>query len=119
MNKRHIGTRMEEIAAAWLEKQGNRILEHSYRGAGAEIDLIYEEGQTLVFAEVKYRSSVRYGRPAEVVDDRKRRRIVQAASLYAQRQGRLSDAIRFDVIEMVQIEGQLYIRQLKAAFIPE
>ena len=56
MNKRHIGTRMEEIAAAWLEKQGNRILEHSYRGAGAEIDLIYEEGQTLVFAEVKYRS---------------------------------------------------------------
>ena len=119
MNKRHIGTRMEEIAAAWLEKQENRILEHSYRGAGAEIYLIYEEGKTLVFAEVKYRSSVRYGRPAEAVDDRKRRRIVQAAALYAQRQGRLSDAIRFDVIEMVQIEGRLYIRQLKAAFIPE
>ena len=39
--------------------------------------------------------------------------------MYAQRQGRLSDTIRFDVIEMVQIEGRLYIRQLKAAFIPE
>ena len=107
---------MEKIAAKWLEKQGCRILEMQYRTKGVEIDLIYEDGDELVFGEVKYRSGDAYGMPSEAVDERKRQHILRGAAIYAQQHHRLEDPIRFDVIELLEQGETLYIRQIPSAF---
>ena len=48
MNKREIGSRYEEAAAAFLQKQGFRILEKNFRCRQGEIDLVCREGKELV-----------------------------------------------------------------------
>ena len=60
-NKRTVGSRYEEEAAAFLQKQGFQILEKNYRDRYGEIDIIAKENGYLVFVEVKYRSSLRRG----------------------------------------------------------
>lgn len=71
MNKRKIGSRYEEAAAAFLQKQGFRILGKNFRCRQGEIDLVCREGKELVFTEVKYRSDASCGSPFEAVDFRK------------------------------------------------
>ena len=79
MNKREIGSRYEEAAAAFLQKQGFRILEKNFRCRQGEIDLVCREGKELVFTEVKYRSDVSCGSPFEAVDFRKQEKIRRTA----------------------------------------
>ena len=57
INKRKTGSRYEEQAAAFLEKQGLLVMERNFRCKSGEIDLIARDGRYLVFVEVKYRSS--------------------------------------------------------------
>ena len=66
-----LGRRGEGIAARYLRRCGYRILERNFRAAGAEIDLVAADRETLVFVEVKARSSGALGTPAEAVDARK------------------------------------------------
>lgn len=117
-NNRQMGTRMEQIAARWLESQGAQILEQQYRSHHGEIDLIYQEEGQLVFGEVKFRTTERYGSPAEAVDLRKRQRLVYTAETYMLQHGLRDVPVRFDVIEMTEQDGQLYIRVLRDAFRP-
>ena len=69
--------------------------------SGTEIDLIAKEGDCVVFAEVKYRSSTSLGRPEEAVDQRKQRRICRAALYYLTTHGLLESPVRFDVIAVL------------------
>ena len=78
MNKRQTGSRYEETAAAFLTSKGYRVLERNFRCRQGEIDLICRHGKYLVFAEVKYRSGLSMGSPAEAVDARKQERIRRA-----------------------------------------
>ena len=59
------GARYEELAAAFLEKQGYVILEKNFFCRTGEIDIIAREGDTLVFVEVKYRKDLAAGDPAD------------------------------------------------------
>ena len=68
MNKREVGSRYEETAAAFLQKKGLHILEKNFRCRQGEIDLVCREGKELVFTEVKYRSDASFGSPFEAVD---------------------------------------------------
>ena len=68
MNKRQTGSHYEETAAAFLTSKGYRVLERNFRCRQGEIDLICRHGRYLVFAEVKYRSGLTMGSPAEAVD---------------------------------------------------
>ena len=96
-NRRAVGREKEELAAQYLENKGCRILEKNYRNRWGEIDLILEDGGFLVFAEVKYRSSVKNGLPEEAVDYRKQQRIRNCARRYLA--GKTIDTpCRFDVI---------------------
>ena len=112
INKRKTGSRYEEQAAAFLEKQGLLVIEKNFRCKSGEIDLIARDGRYLVFVEVKYRRPLRCGTPAEAVDARKRRKIVQAAALYAQEEGLADGRLRFDIIEILPGE----IRHIEGAF---
>ena len=72
MNTRQTGNVYEQMAADYLEKQGMRILERNFRrGRNGEIDIIGRDGKYLVFVEVKYRGTARWGDSLSAVDFRK------------------------------------------------
>lgn len=102
MNRR--GEAAENLAAAFLEARGLKILERNYRCRFGEIDLVAASGATLVFVEVRARQSEAFGGAAGSITVAKRRRLVAAARHYlARRPAR--DACRFDVV-LVQGPGK-------------
>lgn len=98
-NKRKTGREKEELAEEYLRQQGYEILDMNFYGRFGEIDVIARDGETLVFAEVKYRKSERFGNSLEAVDTRKQKKICQTALYYLARH-HISDSVpcRFDVI---------------------
>lgn len=114
MNKRKTGTEKEALAVAYLKEKGYTILECNYRCRYGEIDIVARQGQMLVIAEVKYRSTGKCGDPAEAVDFRKRQKICRVTMDYLMRhpyeQGK---QCRFDVIA---IYGEGRIRHVENAF---
>ena len=99
MNKREVGSRYEETAAAFLQKKGLHILEKNFRAVDREIDLVCREGKELVFTEVKYRSDASFGSPFEAVDFRKQEKIRRTALFYLCRYGYPENTpCRFDVV---------------------
>ena len=101
-NRRAIGTHYEELAAGYLREQGLRILVRNFRTRFGEIDLIAEDAGTLVFVEVKYRSSAGKGAPEEAVGREKQAVIRKQACAYLASKG-LNDLTpcRFDVIAVL------------------
>lgn len=114
MNKRQIGTGKEELTASYLIKNGYHILERNYRCRQGEIDIIAKDGNYLVFVEVKYRKTGKWGDPAEAVDRPKQHRICRAARyyLYQHRYGE-DQPCRFDVAALY---GDGRISYIKGAF---
>lgn len=110
--RRELGRRGECLAEAHLGGKGYRLLERSYRCRLGEADLIMRDGDTVVFIEVKTRSSGSFGTPEEAVDARKQRKLVQVAQFYLRDRG-LDDApARFDVVAVADGE----IRHIPDAF---
>lgn len=95
MNRR--GEPAENLAVAFLEREGLQILERNYRCKSGEIDLIAQNGKTLVFVEVRARTSDRFGGAAESITASKRARVIRAAKHYLVRH-RIDKACRFDVV---------------------
>lgn len=93
------GKKAEKLAARFLRRQGLRIRATNYRTPKGEIDLIAQQGDTLVFTEVRLRSDVRFGNAAESIDSRKQQRILYASAHYLQTE-QLGDShpCRFDAI---------------------
>ena len=91
------GSAAEKLAMEHLQAQGLRLLERNFRTRGGEIDLIMQQGNTLVFVEVRFRQSSDYGSPAETVTMHKQQRLINTASRYLQRRG---DDLpcRFDIV---------------------
>ena len=99
------GLRGEEMAERYLEEKGMRCLERRHREKTGEIDLIMEDGLTLVIVEVKARFSIsKAGDGLRAVSAGKQRRIARTAMLYLMRHGWTQRMIRFDVIEINQDE---------------
>jgi len=71
MNKRAFGTEGESAARDYIVSKGGKILEMNFRRPSGEIDIIAKMRKTILFIEVKRRSSLRFGRPSEAVDPRK------------------------------------------------
>lgn len=92
-----LGTEGEDIAAKFLKKKGYRILKRNYRGTGGEVDIIAEDGGTIVFVEVKTRTGDLFGHPMEAVHYRKRQKIKKIALHYLAKQKKEVSA-RFDII---------------------
>lgn len=93
------GEAAEALAADFLARQGLRVLVRNWRCRGGEIDLVAQDGATLVFAEVRLRRNSRFGGAAASIDARKRARIVLAARLLlASRPSWASRPCRFDAI---------------------
>ena len=108
-----VGARAEDLCAALLRRAGLRILVRNWRCRHGEIDLIAQEGGTLVFAEVRMRRSSAFGGAAESVTAAKRQRLIAAARLYLA--GRREVACRFDVLLLDGTDGAR-IEWLRDAF---
>ncbi len=88
----------ERLAVAHLKKNGYKIIETNYRCRGGEIDIIARHRSTLVFIEVKARSSDLFGSPFEAVNAAKQVRIINAAKAYLAERNAGGVAVRFDVV---------------------
>jgi len=75
-----------------------KVLARNYRCRVGEIDIVADDGGTVVFVEVKERSSDSHGSAVEAVTAAKRRRVVRAARVYAATHGLADSAVRFDVL---------------------
>lgn len=105
MDRKHVsmplGRRGELAAERFLLKQGYWIIEHSFGEKVGEVDLIASDGLTVVFVEVKSRTSNVAGDPTEAVDQEKQRHITQTARLFAVKNGLENSSMRFDVISIL------------------
>jgi putative endonuclease len=92
----------EDAAVRFLRRRGYRILERNYRCPAGEIDVVAEQDGVLCFIEVKSRSTLAFGTPAEAVDRRKQRHLARAAAHYLMvhvPDGQV--ACRFDVVSVL------------------
>jgi putative endonuclease len=93
-----LGQRGEDEAARYLKRLGYRIISRRERVLRGDIDIIALDGRTVVFVEVRSRSSTAHGHPVETIDQKKQRRLVDLANAYIRRH-RLEDcSVRIDVV---------------------
>lgn len=89
----------EKMAIEYLEKSGYRILFHSYKAGGAEIDIIATDDDVLCFVEVKTRKNKDFGYASQAVDNRKIRKMILGARCFMKANPHY-DTFRFDVVEV-------------------
>lgn len=85
MDNTFTGNKGEEIACQYLKKQGYQIIERNFRIRGGEIDIVAQDGQYLVFVEVKTRYSHEYGLPVESITPWKIKYLKKTAQFYLQK----------------------------------
>lgn len=101
----------EEKARNYLVKLGYHVESQNYRYKRSEIDLIVSQNNLLVFIEVKYRNSKKYGEPEEFVTDNQKNKIIEAADNYINERN-WNGQIRFDIISI----GPLELKHFEDAF---
>lgn len=106
----------EDLACEYLAAHGYRIRARNFRCRAGELDVVAERAGVTVFVEVKERSSASHGEGFEHVTWAKRRRILQAARLYAVQHGLLESRLRFDVISIDWKDGRPHLRHDEDAF---
>lgn len=112
-----LGIQAENLAAQLLIDHGHVIIERNYRSRHGEIDIISYDN-TLVFSEVKQRSSRRYGGGLAAVTVAKQRKIIATARLYLQQNPKYGVChCRFDVIAIDTTIPESSVTWIKGAFI--
>lgn len=117
LSKKELGQRGERAAAHFLEKKGFEILETNWSCFAGEADIIALDGSTLCFVEVKTRTGVQKGFPAEAVDSKKRARYEKIAACYLQGYDKTDISVRFDVISILVLnKNRAFLRLHTNAF---
>ncbi|MFI9510032.1 YraN family protein [Nocardia sp. NPDC052566] len=100
-----LGAHGEELAARYLRAEGMEIIARNWRCKYGELDLIAQDAKVTAFVEVKTRSGLGYGIPAESVTFTKRQRIRRLALLWLNEQEGPWRRVRFDVISVLLTRG--------------
>jgi putative endonuclease len=108
-----IGAVAEDVAARFLARQKLGVLARNYRVRGGEIDLVCEDGRTIVFVEVRLRSNQRFGGAAASITRSKQQRLIVAARHWLSQNG--DRDCRFDCIVM-DAPDEARIEWIKDAF---
>ena len=113
-----LGRRGEDIAREYLENKGYDILRMNWKYGRAEIDVIANQEGTLIFVEVKTRSSIDFGQPEDFVDWKKEKQLEFASLAFIEEQNHNGE-IRFDVIAITFESKNTYqINHIEDAFWP-
>jgi putative endonuclease len=91
------GAQAEEAASDFLTHRGLKLLERNYRCRFGEIDLIMNDGHTIVFVEVRYRRNNTFGGSVESITAAKREKLLRAARHYMAGKNEFPDC-RFDAV---------------------
>lgn len=117
LRRRDLGTAGEDAVAAKYAACGYDVIDRNWRCRDGELDLVVARGQTIVFCEVKTRTSERFGPPAEAVTVRKQRRLRTLALRWLGAHPGGWRALRFDVGSVMPARnGQLVVEILEDAF---
>ncbi len=115
LNRRQVGLQGEIAARQWLESLGYLFVAQNVYARQGELDLVMREGESLVFVEVKFRRSLRYGQPLEAITPAKQRHLLQAARYYLHKYPH-AGPIRFDALGIQkQANGELQFTHIKNA----
>lgn len=117
MNKQALGNYGEELAVVYLKKLGYKIIERNFRIKGGEIDIVARDKSTLVYIEVKTRTSYRFGLPQEAVTPAKLRFLERAAKFYRSSRKNLPELERIDVLAIDLSNTKPEYTLIKNAFI--
>ncbi len=97
-SRKQTGRHGEDIATAYLAKKGYKINGRNWRCPVGELDIIAEDGNTLVFVEVRTRSSHRYGSAEESITPAKQARLIELSHSYLQAMEISDHPWRIDVV---------------------
>jgi putative endonuclease len=102
MHMREQGDWFELLAWSWLENHGYSLIDKNFTRRIGEIDLIVRDpdNSTVVFIEVRFRSTERYGGAIESVDYRKQRKLARTANSWLQRYATQNTPARIDIIAL-------------------
>ncbi len=101
-----LGARGEKLAARFLRKNGYKVLYRDFKPRqGGQIDLVCRDDDTLVFVEVKSRSSEELRRPVDDLLADQKRRISRGALTWLRMLDNPDIPFRFDVVEVIAPEG--------------
>ena len=116
MDKKALGNRGEGFAAEFYKKLGFSITAQNYTCRGGEIDIIAENGEYIIFVEVKTRSVKSLYSPAEAVDVKKQKRLTVAAMKYLS-ENESEKQPQFDVFEVYTQNERIYkVNRIENAF---
>ena len=115
-NKYELGIRGQQEAEKHLCQKDYHVLERNYRIRTGEIDLILQSGKYIIFVEVKYRGGLSHGTPGEAVGYRKQQKIIHTAMHYISRYGLENQDFRFDVVEVLETDGNVIVNHIENAF---
>ena len=114
--RQELGKIGEDLACRELVSRGYAISARRYRTRYGEIDIVAEDGPTVVFVEVKMKSSAECGHAAESVTPWKQRRVVRMAVDYIARHNLHNRPVRFDVVAIDVVDGASRVTVIPAAF---
>jgi putative endonuclease len=110
-----VGIYGERVAVRFLQDAGLEIIERNWRCREGELDIVAREGSTLVFCEVKTRSSTAYGDPAEAVVGAKATRLRRLAGRWLEEHPGHWAELRIDVVSVLrQRQGAAVVRHLRS-----
>ena len=113
VNKKELGNKGENIAENFLKTKGYEILERNFRTRKAEIDIIAMQNKEIVFVEVKLRKVLECGKPAEAINENKKKHLYNGAEYYLYKNNMMDRFCRFDVIEVYVINNYCKVIHLK------
>lgn len=111
-----VGRHGEELAARHLLATGYEVVERNWRCPAGELDIVARRDGTLVFVEVKTRSTVAFGVPAEAVSRDKARRIRGLAARWLVERRPAFGEVRFDVVSVLRGRDGFSVEHVEAAF---
>ncbi len=109
------GKNGEDIAVAYLEKNGYTIRNRNWRWNREEIDIVAQKGDVLIIVEVKSRKNELFGLPEDAVDERKMHHIISSADAYVKKFC-IDNPVRFDIISVIGDKEEHVIRHIENAF---
>jgi putative endonuclease len=116
MQKKELGKKGEEVAIRFLKKNGYQVIKRNYVCKMGEIDIIAKEKDTLVFIEVKTRTSTTFGPPQLAVNPKKQSQMSKVALNFL-KEKKLEDVkARFDVVAILLGSKGAEIELIKDAF---
>lgn len=116
LSRFEFGKLAEEQAKRYLKKQGYQFVEANFFTKEGEIDLIFNDGEILVFVEVRAKRKLAFGSPEESITENKIMRCKKAANKYIYDKAQTNRACRFDVVTLVYEKNKWKIMHYKDAF---